>query len=62
MTRTVFLVWNEAMTQGIVLTSKSQADDLHHGIFTAGDLTEAMVNLHGEETLTVDRVELGGFQ
>jgi len=56
---TVWIVWNEAMTQGVVLTDESQAQDLRNGIYTEGDLTEAMVDLHGGETLTIDAVQLG---
>lgn len=58
MKQSVWIFWNEAMTQGIVLTDKNQADDLQKGVFTEGDLTEAMVHLHGGETFTIDAVEL----
>lgn len=58
MKQPVWIVWNEAMTQGIVLTNEEQADDLRNGIFTEGDLTEAMVELHGGETFTIDAVDL----
>lgn len=55
----VWIVWNEAMTQGIVLTDGGQAEDLKNGVFTGGDLTEAMIDLRGGETFTIDEVELG---
>ena len=59
MKRTVWIIWNEDMTQGIVLTDWNQVADLKKRTCTVGDLTEAMVDLHGGEVLTVDTVELG---
>lgn len=56
--RTVWIVWNEAMTQGVVLTNSAQAEHLKRGVYDAGDLTEAFANLHGDEILTIDEVTL----
>lgn len=58
MTKAVWIVWNEGMTHGVVLTDEGQAHDLRNGVYTEGDLTEAMVELHGGETLTIDAVQL----
>ena len=55
--RRVWIVWNEAMTQGIVLTDRAQAERMVDGI-AADDLTGAMAELHGAEKLTLDAVEL----
>jgi len=57
--RKIWIVWNEAMTQGIALTDQDQVKDIHCGIVTSGDLTEAMIDLHGGEVLTIDEVLLG---
>jgi hypothetical protein len=58
MTERVYIVWNEAMTQGIVLKNIQQVNDLKYGICTEGDLTECFVQLHGIEIITVDSVLL----
>jgi hypothetical protein len=58
MSNRVYIVWNEAMTQGIVLTDIQQVNDLKNGICAEDDLTECFVKLHGSEVITVDSVLL----
>jgi len=57
-TRKVWIAWNADMTQGIVMTDPEQAKDLVSGHFTEGDITEAFVATYGNDTVTLDAVEL----
>lgn len=56
--RKVWIVWDASLSQGVVLTDREKADDMLRGVYTAGDLTEAMATIHGGEVLTLDAVEL----
>lgn len=53
----VWIVWNEDMTEGIVLRDEEKVQDLKRGFYSDG-LTEAFIDLYGADVITVDKVDL----